>query len=172
MRVADPLFGLMFKRAGAAVITMPSNEIHAALGSGSLDAVVTTYESIRSLRLYEQVKYATIGGPVLFMGFSPLVMSLSTWKRLTPEQKAAIDDAGALADSYYDSAQRDVEQRTEAALRAAGVTIRPMSKDDYLSWLQLAQQTAWLEYTKINPRSRDLLLALVSRIVSNMNEGK
>ena len=29
-----------------------------------------------------------------------------------------------------------------------------MSKEDYLAWLQLAQQTAWLEYTKINPRAQ------------------
>ena len=68
--------------------------------------------------------------------------------------------------------QRDVERRTVETLQAAGVTIRPMSKDDYLSWLKLAQQTAWLEYTRINPRSRDLLLALVTRIVNSINEGK
>src|SRR5262249_51198616 len=152
--------------------TMPSNEIHAALGSGSLDAIVTTYESILSLRLYEQVRYATIGGPVLFMGFSPLVMSLSTWKRLTAEQKVAAEEAAAVADSYYDSVQRDVESRIVATLQAAGVAIRPMSKDDYVSWLQLAQQTAWLEYTKINPRAQVLLLALVSTIINRINEGK
>ena len=29
-----------------------------------------------------------------------------------------------------------------------------MSNEDYASWLGLAQQTAWREYAKINPRAK------------------
>ena len=61
---------------------MPSNEIYAAMQSGSLDAVVTTYETILSHKIFDHAKYATVGSPSLFMGFSPLVMSLRTWKKL------------------------------------------------------------------------------------------
>ena len=172
MRVSDPMFGLMLKSAGASVTTMPSNEIHAAMKSGSLDAVVTTYETILSHKIYEHAKFATVGSPSLFMGFSPLVTSLATWKRLTPEQQAAVEEAAAISDSYYELAQRDVERRMVTTLRNAGVAVRRMTREDYLAWLQLAQQTAWLEYMKINPRSRELLMGLVRNFLESVDDAK
>jgi TRAP-type C4-dicarboxylate transport system substrate-binding protein len=172
MRVSEPLFGLMLKQAGATVTTMPSNEIYAGMQSGSLDAVVTTYETILSRKIYEQAKFATVGTPSLFMGFSPLVMSQAAWKRLTPEQQVAVEEAAAIADTYYEAAQRDVERRLVATLRAAGVSVRRMTKEDYTAWLTLAQQTAWLEYMKINPRAHELLIALVRNFLDSVEDTK
>jgi len=172
MRVSEPLFGLMLKNAGASVTTMPSNEIFAALQSGSLDSVVTTYETMMSLKLYELAKFATIGSPSVFMGFSPLVISLSTWRRLTPEQQAILEEAAAITDRYYESQQLDIEGRTIATLRSAGVSVRQLTKEEYLAWLQAAQQTAWLEYTRLNPQARDLLVALVRAFLDNVNGAK
>lgn len=170
MRVSDPLFGLMLKEAGATVTTMPSSEIYAGMKSGSLDAVVTTYETILSQKIYEHAKFATVGSPSLFMGFSPLVMSQSTWMKLTPEQQTAVEEAAAVADSYYEAAQRDVERRLVTTLKAAGVSVRSMSKEDYLAWMKLAQQTAWLEYTKINPLAQELLIGLVRNFLASAEE--
>lgn len=167
MRAADPLFGLMLKDAGASVVTMPSPEIYGAMQAGSVDAVVAAYETFMSLRIYEQAKFATVGSPSLFMGFAPLVMSLTAWNKLTPEQKTAIGEAAGIADSYFEAVQRDVERRLIATLRKAGVTVRQMTKEDYLTWLQLAQRTAWLEYAKINPRAQDLLFGAVRTFLNN-----
>lgn len=172
IRVSDHLFGLMLEGAKATVAEMPSNEIRDAMKSGALDAVVTTYETMLSQKLYEQAKFATIGNPSLFMGFSPLVMSLETWRRLTPGQQAALEEAAAIADHSYELAQRDVERRLAAALQSAGVAVRRMSREEYLAWLQLAQQTAWIEYMKINPRSRDMLMALVRNFLESVDEAK
>jgi TRAP-type C4-dicarboxylate transport system substrate-binding protein len=172
MRVSDPLFGLMLKQAGATVTTMPSNEIYAGMQSGSLDAIVTTYETILSQKIYEQAKFATVGSPSLFMGFSPLVMAQSTWKRLTPEQQTAVEEAAVIADSYYEAAQRDVERRLVATLSAAGVSVRSMTKDDYSAWVEVAQQTAWLEYTKINPRAQQLLVTLMRNLLASVDDSK
>ncbi len=170
MRVSDPLFGLMLRRVGASGITMPSNEIYAAMQSGSLDGVVTTYETVLSQKIFEQAKFATVGSPALFMGFSPLIMSLTTWRRLTPEQQAAVEEAAAISDTYYAWAQRDVEQRMVTAARKAGVSVRRMTRQDYLAWLEVAQQTAWLEYTKVSPRAQELLVALLHNILQNVDD--
>src|SRR5262249_61919681 len=96
MRGADPLFELMLKEAGASVTNMPSTDVYAAMQAGTLDAIATTYEAFMSLRLAEQAKFATIGTS-LFMGFSPLVVSLTTGNTLPSEQKAAIEDADGIA---------------------------------------------------------------------------
>jgi len=168
MRGAEPLFERMLQAAGASISSMPSTKVYAAMQSGGLDAIGTTYEAFISFRLYEQAKFATIGDPSLFMGFSPMLMSLAAWNKLTPEQQAAIEEAAEISDAYYEAAQRTAERQLVATLRKAGVKIRRMTNDNYMAWLQLAQQTAWLEYTKINPRARDLLVSTVRTFLDKL----
>ncbi|HEU4381740.1 MAG TPA: hypothetical protein VFR73_24470, partial [Hyphomicrobiaceae bacterium] len=132
--------------------------------SDKLDAVITTYESFMSLGLAEHAKFATIGSS-LFMDFCPLVMSLTAWKKLTPEQRKAFEEAAAISDAYFDAAERDLTRRMERTLRRRGVAIWRMSHDDYLAWLALAQKTAWAEYARINPRAKQLLLETVRTVL-------
>jgi TRAP-type transport system periplasmic protein len=160
MRGADPLFEVMLKEAGASVMNLPSTDIYAAMQSGRLDAIGTTYEAFMSLRLFEQAKFATVG-PSLFMGFCPLVTSLATWNKLTPEQRVAIEEAASIADEYFETVERDLMRRVEKTLQDAGVTTSPMSHEDYLAWLAFAQRTAWVQYTKLNPRAQELLISTV-----------
>ena len=170
MRVSDPLFGLMLKHVGASATTMPSNEIYAAMQSGSLDGVVTTYETILSLKIFEQAKFATVGSPALFMGFSPLIMSLGHL------EAAHAGAAGGCGRGGRDIGHllRVGPARCRAAdgdgARNAGVSVRRMTRQDYLAWLQVAQQTAWLEYTKISPRAQELVVALVHNILQNVDD--
>ena len=168
MRAADPLFELMLKEAGASIASMPSTDLHKAMKTGELDAIATTYEAFMSLRLSEQAKMATLGSS-LFMGFCPLVVSLKTWNRLTPEQRTAIGEAADIADAYFDSVERDLTRRMEQMLRSNGVAIWRMSNHDYLAWLQLAQQTAWREYAQTNPRAQDLLLKTVRTFLARLD---
>jgi len=164
MQAANPLFERTLKAAGASVVDLPETEIAAAMRSDDLDAVVTTYESFMSLRLAEQAQFATIGRS-LFMDFCPLVMSLTAWKKLTPEQRKAFEEAAAISDAYFDAAERDLTRRMERTLRRRGVAIWRMSHDDYLAWLALAQKTAWAEYARINPRAKQLLLETVRTVL-------
>jgi len=166
MRAADPLFELMLQAAGASVVNIPSTEAYAALQAGSLDALLTSYEGFMSLRIYEQAKFATVGS-TLFMSLTPLVMSLATWNKLSPEQRSALEEAAEISDSYFESIQRDVERRMVTTLRNASVAIHRMTKEDYLTWLELAQKTAWLEYIKTNPRAQDLLITTVQTLLEN-----
>ncbi len=164
MRAADPLFERMLKEAGASVTNIPSTETYAALQGGSLDAILTSYEGYVSLRLYEQAKFATLGS-TLFMSLTPLVMSLTTWNSLSPEQKTAIEEAAATSDAYFETIQRDAERRMVITLRKAGGKVHQMTSEHFLAWLELAQRTAWLEYTKTNPRAQELLMTTVQKFL-------
>jgi len=164
MRAAEPLFELMLQDAGATVINIPSTEAYAALRSGTLDAILTSYEGFVSLRLYEQAKFATLGS-TLFMSLTPLVMSLTAWNALSDEQKTAIEEAADISDVYFEALQRDAERRVVTTLHGAGGSIRRMTMEHFLLWLQLAQRTAWLEYAKINPRAQELLITTLQRIL-------
>jgi TRAP-type transport system periplasmic protein len=98
------------------------------------------------------------------------VVSLTTWNRLTSDQKAAIEDAAAISDAYFETVERDLERRMVTALRSAGITIRSMSRADYIAWLQLAQRTAWVEYTRINPRAQELLFKTVRTFLVGLGD--
>ena len=169
MRAADPLFELTLKQAGASIASMPSTDLYNAMSTGELDAIATTYEAFMSLRLFEQAKVATLGSS-LFMGFCPLVMSLQTWKSLTPEQRTVIEDAADVADAYFDTIERDLTQRMEKILSINSVAIRRMTKEDYSAWLELAQQTSWREYASTNPRARTLLFNTVENFLARFDD--
>jgi TRAP-type transport system periplasmic protein len=164
MHATNPLFERTLQAAGASVLSMPSGDLAAAMRADKLDAVVTTYESFMSLRLAEQAKFATIGSS-LFMDFCPLVVSAAAWKKLTPQQQKVFEEAAAISDAYFDATQRDLARRMERTLRRGGVSIWRMSHEDYLSWLALAQRTAWAEYATINPRAKELLLETVRTVL-------
>jgi len=100
---------------------------------------------------------------------APWRRRLARWAALRSRTQS---QAAAIADSYYELAQRDVERRMVTTLRNAGVEVRRMTKEDYLVWLQLAQQTAWFEYTKINPRSQELLMTMVRTFLDSMGDAK
>jgi TRAP-type C4-dicarboxylate transport system substrate-binding protein len=97
-------------------------------------------------------------------------MSLETWKRLTSEQRAIIEDAADVADTYFDAIERDLTQRMVKILPINGVTIRRMTKEDYSAWLELAQQTSWREYASTNPRARALLFNTVETFLAHFDD--
>jgi TRAP-type C4-dicarboxylate transport system substrate-binding protein len=164
MRAAEPLFERMLQEAGASVTNIPSTETYAALQSGKLDALLTSMEGFMSLRLYEQAKYATLGS-TLFMSLTPLVMSLTTWKGLTDDQRMAIEEAAEISDVYFEALQYDAERRLTRILESKSGKIHHMTNGDFLDWLQLAQKTAWLDYTRTNPRAQKLLLSTVQKVL-------
>ena len=52
---------MMLKAAGASVITLPSNEIYAAMQTGAMDAAMTSSTSFISFKLEEIAKHLTTG---------------------------------------------------------------------------------------------------------------
>jgi hypothetical protein len=79
-----------------------------------------------------------------------------------------IEDAAAISDAYFETVE--LERRMVTGLRSAGVTIRSMSKADYIAWLQLAQRTAWVKYTRINPRPPELLFKTVRTFLVRLGD--
>ena len=52
---------MILKEAGASVVTLPSNEIYAAMQTGAMDAAMTSSTSLISFRLEEVSKALTTG---------------------------------------------------------------------------------------------------------------
>ena len=157
IRAADPTFEVMLKAAGASVVSMPSTEIYPSLQSGVLNATLTSAETFVSMRLYEQTKFATVGGNDLWMLLQPLVMSKQHWDKLTPKQQKIFEQAADKSDAFFSGLQKEATEKMADAYRKAGAKVREMSDGEYADWVALAKKTSWPEYAAKSPAAKELL---------------
>ena len=154
--------------AGATIGDEAWGEIPMLLEMSALDGVAVPYEDFVNMQLHKQSKFGTFGGPSILTCFSPILMSKKTWDRLTPEQKRSIEEAADQSDVYFEISQREAEKRALAAFRKAGAKVRSLSHEEYVSWLLLAQKTAWANYVAASPASRDLINTAIRVILSEL----
>src|SRR5436309_15190453 len=103
---------MMFKQAGAAVVSMPSNETYAAMQTGAADAIVTSSTSLISFRLEELAKHLTTGhGKSYWFMCEPSMMSKAIFDALPKDQQNAITEIGASLESFgTEAAKADDEE--------------------------------------------------------------
>src|SRR5436305_2265294 len=74
---------MMFKDAGSSVLSLPSNEIYAAMQTGAMDAGLTSSTSLISFRLEEVSKFLTSGrGKSYWFMFEPMMMTKQVFDKL------------------------------------------------------------------------------------------
>jgi TRAP-type C4-dicarboxylate transport system substrate-binding protein len=149
---------LMLKAAGAAVVTLPSNEIYAGMQTGAMDAALTSSTSLISFRLEEVSKSLTTGrnGAYWFM-FEPLLMSKSVFDKLTKEQQAIIMAVGAELEAFgRKSAQLD-DSAVAAVYQRAGAKVVDLSPAIVKKWQTIARAEVWKDYADKNANCARLL---------------
>ena len=92
---------MMLKEAGAAVLSLPSNEIYAAMQTGAMDAAMTSSTSLISFRLEEIAKHLTTGrGKAYWFMLEPLMMSKQVFDKLPKDQQDVIMAVGAELEAF------------------------------------------------------------------------
>lgn len=149
---------LMLKAAGGIISSVPSNEIYAAMQTGTLDAAVTSSTSLISFRLEEISKAVTTGrgGSFWFM-FEPLLISKSIFDSLPAAHQKAITEVGQEQEAFgLEAARKDDEDLADVYTKA-GATVRDMDDAVIAKWRELAQATAWKDYAERNQACATLL---------------
>ena len=154
--------------AGAQVSDTAWGEIPMRLEMGDLDGVVVPYEDFIAMKLADNAKFGTFGGPSILTCFSPILMAKKTWDGLSPDQQRAVTEAAEVADVYFETSQVEAEKRALGAFKRAGRSVRSLSHPDYMAWLQVAQRSAWADYVKASPASRDLLNSAIRTILMEL----
>jgi TRAP-type C4-dicarboxylate transport system substrate-binding protein len=167
LRGGDPLFDLMLKSAGATTVDMTSNEIYAALEAGTLDGALTSYETFVSAKVYEHAQYFTAGSPGIWMFATPLLISKSVWDSLSEVERQAFEAAAAISEEYFAATQSEAERKFIEIFTRAGAKYHKFTREEYLAWLRLAQQTAWKAYLAISPATETMLLEVVETILDS-----
>ena len=158
IRAAGPAFEEMLVAAGASISSMPSSEIYTGMQTGVLDAANTSSSSFVSYRLFEHAKCLTAPGEnALWFMYEPVLMSKRSFERLTPEQQAAIMEAGEKAEAYFNEEVRKGDRIMIDAYKKAGVEVVEMSKEDYDAWLALAKKSSYKNFAEKVPDGAALI---------------
>jgi TRAP-type C4-dicarboxylate transport system substrate-binding protein len=167
LRGGDPLFDLMLEKAGAIPVALTSDRLYAAMKSGEIDGTLTSYETFVSTKIYEHGKFFTSGSPGIWMFLNSLMISKTVWDGLSGPERAAFDAAAQVSEAYFATAQQEAEQRFVEVFTKAGARERRFSREDYLAWLRLAQETAWVRYLDISPDTRTMLYDTIETVLAN-----
>lgn len=149
---------LILSEAGAVVSSLPSNEIHAAMKNGALDAAMTSSTSLRSFRLYEVARQLTTarGGAYWFM-FEPLLMSKAAYDRLGTREREAVAAVGADLEKFARQMAQQDDAVVATVYQKAGARIVDLNKETLKKWQDVARLTAWKDFGQHNANCARLL---------------
>jgi TRAP-type C4-dicarboxylate transport system substrate-binding protein len=149
---------LMLKAAGGIISSVPSDEIYAAMQTGTLDAAVTSSTSLISFRLQEIAKTVTTGrgGSFWFM-LEPLLMSKDVFDGLSADQQKAVSEVGTELEGFGLASAKADDDQLAAVYEKAGVKVSDMNAAGLAKWRTVAEQTAWSDFAARNAECARLL---------------
>ena len=139
---------LILAEAGATIVNVPSNDIHAAMKSGALDAAFTSSTSLISFRLQEVARSLTTArsGGYWFM-LEPLLMSKTVFDRLHKDQQAAVMAVGADLEKFALRMAQGDDAAVANVYARAGARVVDMDADTLKKWQDMARTTAWADFS-------------------------
>jgi TRAP-type transport system periplasmic protein len=156
---------MILKQAGASVLTLPSNEIYAAMQTGAMDAGMTSSTSLISFRMEEVSKALTTGrGRAYWFMLEPLLMSKQIFDALPRDQQAAIMAAGLAQEKFaLDAAKADDRAVADVYLKA-GAKVYDLDEATVKKWQAIARETAWKDYGEKSENCGKLLAAAIKTL--------
>ena len=151
---------MVLKEAGASVITLPSNEIYAAMQTGAMDAAMTSSTSLISFRLEEVSKHLTTGrGKSYWFMLEPLMMSKDIFDKLPKAQRDAIMAVGEEMEKFaIDGAMADDKAVADIYVKA-GAKVYDLDEAMVKRWQAIARATAWKDFSDKSETCAKLLKA-------------
>lgn len=156
---------MILKEAGASVLTLPSNEIYAAMQTGAMDAGMTSSTSLISFRLEEVSKALTTGRKFAYwFMFEPLLMSKIVFDKLPKDQQAAIMSVGADMEKFALEGAKADDIAVAGVYAKVGAKVVDLDEPTVKKWQAIARETAWKDYASKSDMCAKLLAAAVKTL--------
>jgi TRAP-type C4-dicarboxylate transport system substrate-binding protein len=137
----------VLKAAGAAVISLPSNELYAAMQTGAMDAAMTSSTSLISFRLEEVSKFLTSGqNKAYWFMLEPLLMSKTIFDGLSKDQQNIILQVGGELERFGTDQARADDRKVADVYLKAGAKVATLDQAAVGKWVAIARDTAWKDY--------------------------
>ncbi len=151
---------MMLKQAGASVITLPSNEIYAAMQTGAMDAAMTSSTSFISFKLEEVAKHLTTGrNKTFWFMLEPLMISKEVFQKLPKAQQDVVMAVGAELEIFARDSARADDKAVADIYAKAGAKIYDMDQAVLQKWQVIARETAWKDFADKSESCATLLKA-------------
>ena len=151
---------MMLKQAGASVISLPSNEIYAAMQTGAMDAAMTSSTSLISFKLEEIAKHLTTGrNKAYWFMFEPLMISKEVFSKLPRAQQDIVMAVGAELELFARDAAKADDKAAADVYAKAGAKVYDMDEATLAKWQVIARETAWKDFAAKNESCAGLLKA-------------
>jgi TRAP-type C4-dicarboxylate transport system substrate-binding protein len=139
---------MVLQTAGAAVLSVPSNEIYAAMQTGACDAGITSSTSLISFRLEEVAKNLTSGaGQSYWFMLEPLMMSKAIFDKLPKNHQDIILSVGAEMEAFGRKGAQDDDIEVTKVYEKAGAKVSALDAATVGKWRDIARDTAWKDYS-------------------------
>jgi tripartite ATP-independent transporter DctP family solute receptor len=126
----DDVFILTMRSLGASPLPMAFGELYTALEQKTVDAQENPLAVIHSSRFFEVQKYLAMTGH--FYSPAMLLISEVTWQSLSPEHRKILTDAATQARDFERRISLEADQKLEAELDAAGMTVTHPDKAPFV----------------------------------------
>jgi len=149
---------MVLQAAGAATLSLPSNEIYAAMQTGACDAALTSSTSLISFRLEEISKALTTGrGKSYWFMLEPLIMSKQIFDALSKSQRDVIMALGLELEKFGTKEAMADDQKVANVYAKKGAKVLDLSEAAVDKWRGIARTTAWKDYADKTALSAELL---------------
>jgi TRAP-type C4-dicarboxylate transport system substrate-binding protein len=149
---------MVLQTAGAAVLSVPSNEIYAAMQTGACDAGITSSTSLISFRLEEVAKHLTSGaGASYWFMLEPLMMSKAIFDKLPKAQQDILLSVGADMEAFGRKGAQEDDIEVAKVYEKAGAKVSALDAATVGKWRDIARDTAWKDYSAKTPLAANLL---------------
>ncbi|KIZ43846.1 MULTISPECIES: TRAP transporter substrate-binding protein DctP [Rhodopseudomonas] len=138
---------MVLQTAGAAVLSVPSNEIYAAMQTGACDAGITSSTSLISFRLEEVAKHLTSGADASYwFMLEPLMMSKAIFDKLPKNHQDIILSVGSELEAFGKEGAQSDDIEVAKVYEKAGATVSKLDAATVGKWRDIARDTAWKDY--------------------------
>lgn len=149
---------MMLKAAGASVISLPSNEIYAAMQTGAMDAAMTSSTSFISFKLEEIAKHLTTGrNKTFWFMLEPLMVSKEIFAKLPKPQQDVVMAVGAELEAFGREAAKADDKAVADLYAKSGAKVYDMDEPTLRKWQAIARDTAWKDFGEKNETCAALL---------------
>src|SRR5262249_50434994 len=135
---------MVFKAAGASTLSLPSNELYAAMQTGAGDAALTSSRSLISFRLEELAKSLTTGrGKSYWFMLEPVIMSKMVFDKLSKKNQDIIMALGAEMEEFGTKEAMADDQKVADVYVKKGAKVFDLDEAIVDKWRVIARDTAW-----------------------------
>ena len=149
---------MVLQAAGATTLSLPSNELYAAMQTGACDAAITSSTSLISFRLEELAKTLTTGrGKSYWFMLEPLIMSKQVFDAMSKAHQDVIMALGAEMEEFGTKEAMADDERISEVYAKKGAKVFDLDEATVDKWRAIARDTAWKDYAQKTPLSAELL---------------